>query len=553
MSEGTSEVKGRGPARRLCIHLCLLGVLLVALLATSELRSGFTVDEGSYAIQAHAVRDGSWAIHWPFRDVDATGTYFPYHAGRLSDSEEFAYIGHPAWPAALAATSDVFGEDVGLRLLSLLSVLIAAACGFLLAARLGGAVAAPWGFWLVAASPVLVNGLMIWAHATAAAAAGVAALAAAALIDRERRWWPWLALPLGLAAGMVVRSESAFVGVAIIGVLGGLGVRAARRDLQVAAAGAAVACAAAYVLERAWIVHIAGDDGTIGLGSRTDSDLGWFVGRIVGAIVSLFLGGTSAVGAIIGLLTLWLVVVAVMATKRPEMRMRPTPLLWVAFLLTLVRILVADDDAARGLLAAWPVAVLAPLAVRSDATVHRALGAIVVIAVGGVLLTQWDDGGGLQWGGRYLAIVIVPIAALAAAALVGPRLANVDRRAVAALVAVGAVLAVVVTDNGRRANVDGMQTIDETGAQVVLSETDQFARLDWRRWPGRCWLAANDDLPGSLRLLARTGTGQIAYVGFPVRDLRDASAAPREIDHDDEIGTIGARGSRRACPTPAGG
>src|SRR5690242_530477 len=107
-----------------------LAVVLGVGLALTERDTGFTVDEGSYAIQAQAIDDGGWQVHWPLRGLDADGTHFPYHSGDVTQRGEYAYVAHPAWPWLLSLVRPLGTPEVGLRLLSLAAVVVAALVGF---------------------------------------------------------------------------------------------------------------------------------------------------------------------------------------------------------------------------------------------------------------------------------------------------------------------------------------------------------------------------------------------------------------------------------------
>jgi len=557
MSSQVSALSERRWADRLSVHVGLLGCVLLVLLCSAELRNGFSVDEGSYAIQAHALRDGSWDIHWPLRSLDPEGRYFPYDAGRLTADGAVAYVSHPAWPAALAVTTSAFGELIGLRVLSLLSVFVAAITGFFMASTLAGRAAAPWGFWLVGASPLLVNGLMIWAHAPGIALGGLAALAAMRVLEGSSRRWPWLVLPTALSAGVLVRGESLPFALALLAALIVFGFRRQHRKLLMLASLGAVAISLAYALERIWITSIIGTElGTelgYGLSERAGSDDGWVVGRLLGATVVLILGGVSALTLWTTLTALLLVGLAVRASGRPDVRVRPTPLLFGAGGLMVVRLFVGVEETVYGLLVAWPLALLALIAVKEGRSTHRLLGLIGGLFLVGVLVTQSDVGGGSQWGGRFLSPILVPLGALMAAAVVSSRFRIVERQAIAAVALTCALASVVITEERRRINARGMDLIADTGARTALTKSNLFARLDWREWPERCWLAANDDLPGALAVLRQVGGGKSAYLGFSALELRRAGARVTVADPQLKIGAFQlSRSAITDCPSPGG-
>jgi hypothetical protein len=541
----------------LAAHAGLLVAGLALALAVAEREVPFTVDEGSYAIQAEAVADGGWAIHWPFRTEDPEATHFPYHGGRVTDTAEFAYVSHPGWPAALSVARDVGPEGVGLRLLPLASVVAGAAVAWALARRIAGPGAAPWAFWVVAASPLLANGFIVWAHAPATAVAGVAVLATVQLGDGRRGPLPWLALVVAVAAGVLLRSELLLFAGALTAVLVAIGLRARRPALLGAGALAAATAGATLLAERAWIRDIAGRAGQ-DLGSRADGDGGLLSGRIGGAGTVLVEAASDSAGAAVcGLLAVALVAVAAVARRRGALWTGPpaVALLGGAAALTVLRAVVGPDDPVSGLLVAWPVVALLGLVGRAeDRRLLVLLGGSALFALA-ILATQYDDGGGLQWGGRYLAPLLVPLG-VTVAVVVATRLAARERVAVAALLGATAVLSLVVPDQVRRRNADGIEAVDATGAEVVLVEGDKLARLDWAAWPERCWLADGDDLAGALDVARAAGVDRLGSLLVPIDELRalGAEAEPTAESAAALVVGLGATGARtNICSPVAGG
>jgi hypothetical protein len=535
-----------GPARRASVpavaHGLLLAVLLALALALSERGTGFSVDEGSYAIQSEALAAGSWEIGWPFREVDPAGDHFPYHAGRVTEEAEHAYVAHPSWPAVLSVARQVGPEEVGLRLVPLVSVVVAALAAWGVARRLFGPEAAPWAFWAVAASPLLPNGLMLWAHAPAAALSGLAVLGAVAIVQGRSApaWWP--VLPLALAGLVLVRSEGLLFAAAAVVTAGLVGL--VRRDGRTVAlaVGAAAATGLALLAERAWVESIVGDGGHA-LSSRAGGD-GWLAGRLEGAGVVLLEGGSSSAPAVCSLLGLLATAAAVVARRRR--RDLVLPLLAAAAVLMLLRLLLGGDEPVAGLLTAWPAVALGVLAVVSDRRALALAGGVGAF-VAAVLATQYDDGGGLQWGGRYLASAVVPLGALTGAA-VARHLDGLERRAVGALLAVTAVSGLVVTDEVRQGNAAAVEALEAVGRPAGLVRGRQLARLDWRAWPERCWLADGSDVAGAVDALARARALPAAYLGLDPDDLEAVGAV---VDRRQPgIGSVtipGAEGRGR-CP-----
>jgi hypothetical protein len=541
--------RGRVP---LAGHVGALVLILGLALALTERGSGFTADEGSYAMQAEAVAGGQWEIEWPFRSADPEARHFPYHGGRITADEEYAYVSHPAWPAVLSVARGVGPEEVGLRLVPLASVVVAAMAGWGVARYLGGAGAAPWAFWVVGTSPILADGLMLWAHAPAAAAAGLAVLAALIVSERGRRPW-WIVLGGSVVVGVLLRSESLLFAGALAGTLGLAGLR--RRDPRLLGAGvlSAMAALGALAAERQWISSIAGDAGR-GLAARGDGE-GWLAGRVEGAGIALLEGAdASTAGTLCSTAALGLVVLAAVSLVRGPGRGGPPTLLLLggAAVLTGLRLVVAPDDPVAGLLVAWPVAALVGAGITGSSARTRVLLLGTAAYALAVLITQYDDGGGLQWGGRYLAPLVVPVGAVVGGVIATHLRDRSRRQAVAALLCLTAVLGLVVTDQVRRSNADAMDQLASVDSDIVLVAGEQLARLDWAHWPERCWLSDGATLREALDVLERAGSRRVAYLGFSAETLAAAGArgtplAPDSVLGEAEVGTGEGPGT---CPVP---
>jgi hypothetical protein len=432
---------------------------------------------------------------------------------------------------------------VGLRLLSLASVVGAALCGAGVARRLFDGRSARWAFWLTATSPVLADGLMVWAHAPAAALAGLGVLAGLALVRGERALW-WPVLVLAVAVGVLLRSESVLFALSVGGVVGLAGLVARHGRAVAVGLVTGAATVAAFAGQRVWVHGITGASGLGRLAREGNDSYGWLDGRVHGAVVALVRGATSsATASVLAVLAAGLVAVAALAKRRPDqISIPPVGLLSVAAGLVVLRLLVAGDDAVSGLLVAWPAALLAPLALRRGRLAPLVVAAGLVVFTFAVVLTQYDDGGGLQWGGRYLAPLIVPLAALAAGGVVA-RLDSVgERRAVAALLAATAVLGLLVTDHVRRDNGNAVAQLASQHQPVGLAHGDGLARLDWAAWPARCWIADGDHLRGAVALLRRAGVHQAAYLDFAPVDFAGTAARATPDRPDARIGTLTVAG-----------
>ncbi len=550
--------------RGLAVHASILAAVLVLGLLLVERDVGFTPDEGGYALGAETIADGSWTTDWRFAEVDPTGRHLPSGEGEfLSNGKYLPQARQLAWPAALGGAERFAPGSLVVRLLSLVSVIVGACVAWALARRLGAPRAAPWAFWITVSSPLLPNGYMLWAHAPETALAGIAALAVVVLLDEERSTWWWtLALVAAATGGAAIRSEGVLYAVALGGVLGLVGLVRRSRRLVISAVLAGAAAAAAVLADEALYSSIVGGGpGHQGIESR-DRGGAWLDGRLNGTGRVLIEGALDSRPAnVLMVLALGLVVLAVVSLRGEPASRAPSRVtagfLLAAAAVLMVRIVVAPDDPAAGVLVAWPVCAFAALALRGA----RSTGAKVMIAssglfVIGVLLTQYDNGGGTQWGARYLSPIVVPVAVLAAVVISD----RVERRSIAgALVAVLAVTGVggwFITDQFRRDNADAIASIDRSGADVVLISEDGYrARFDWQAWSDRQWVAANGDLAGALDVLRRAGVTQATAIEVPPGELEAAGAVLGEIVDQAPLVqrfTVGPT-SRRADPPPAQG
>lgn len=536
------------------LHASLLTALLLVALALIERRTGFTVDEGSYAIQSEVVGGGSWTTPWPFAAADPDGRHLPF--GEVLDDGELVPHGRQlGWTTALSLTRGIGPEAVGLRLLPLAGTVAAASLAFVLADRLGWRRAAPWAFWVVGGSPLLANGLVLWAHTVQAACAAVIALGVLHLIDRTGHPVRWAAALVGaVGVSVLIRREAVLFGLALAAVLGLVGLLRRSTPLVASAVAAGVAGVGGVLLDSALRSSIVGSRLGDGLRSSDRAGGSWLGERVEAAGRALLEGADGTAGArTAAAAAIVLVFVVVIRERRGGASDPPSRASGVLLLLAagclLLRWLLAPDEAAAGVLAVWPVVLLGIL--RIDASLSAGARAVLagcgVFAVA-VLLTQDDSGGGLQWGGRYLSSAFVPVAVFAAAAVAdraGPQ--RLFAVGTGALLVVSGLQGLVVTDQVRRGNQELVEALDELDAPVVLTAGPYLARLDWAAWPERCWLAEADDLTGAVEVLRSAGVGRVAYVGFEAEELRRVGLDPSP--HRARLGTFEVVPGGGGCPT----
>jgi hypothetical protein len=536
-------------------HAAVLAVFLLVLLPVMSPQASFTQDEGAYALQARSLAHGSWAYEYKAAPLDPHGRWFPVVLSSTDGSRFYTYAKHPLYPVLLGWAAAAAGTALGLHLVPLLGAAAAAVAAWLLAGEVDPSLSRP-AFWVAAASPVLVNGMLLWAHAPSAAAAGFALVAAARMVRRGPTL-PTVALAgLAVAAGVLLRSEGVLFAGALAAAtavvqLRRVGARAAIAGVAVVAAPAVVAA----VAERAWIRAIVGSR-VNDLAVRADAGhtTAFLPGRLTGAVHSLLQAHDSAPAAGLPVLAaLGLVAgLAALALRRWGDRSRRDLAIAAAgvVLLYAIRFALHPTEAVTGLFAAWPLSVLGLLLLRRrdrDATVDLCLVSLSLFAAV-VLLTEYPGGGGLEWGGRFFSPAVVPLAVVATASLAG-RLRSVPaaarRSATAAVVVLATAPAAFGLLTVGAARADQGRFIAAAArhpATVTVTTVDVYPRLAWRTHDRLNWMLTDDaGLPDLLGTLRSAGVGDVVVVTR--RDVRpaDLSAYPRvDVVHEPVFDDVGA-------------
>ena len=540
---------------RLRVHLLALLVLVVATAPFLHLTGSYSSDEGAYAVQVHRLTAGHWDVQWSGSEVDPSQRWFPFENASQSGPRRFAYVQHPAWPLAMAAAVRVFGATVGMRILPVAGTLGIAAAAWFLAAEIDSRRRAV-AFWLAAAGPALAGATMLWAHTASAALAGFAAVAALRVIRRPRAGTTAV-LAVLIAAGVLVRAE----GVLWAGALGlGCGAWALwQRRPRVAAVVTGAVWGSALVARAAEQVVIQ----VVARGAYADPGLrhqaGSFLsGRFTGTLREVIAAGSSGPGAVLfGLAALALAVIGGKRLARAGHERTAALLLGAAAVCFAGRTLIGGGDPATGLLGCWPVAAagLAALGARR----HRLdvlVAAVTVLFGAAVVITQYDGGGGVEWGGRFFSPAIVPLAALAAGGLLT---AVTNRRVLAAVVALAAIPALSGLRSValvRRSPASIAARVRASGATVAVTSFVALPRMEWATDPHVTWFLAPEDEVGAVLARLRSCVPRVALV---VEDPRPASAEGYTV----VSGAAGARGyrlliaenreiSRAPSGTPAG-
>lgn len=443
-------------------------IVAVTALASETDTAIWADDDALYGRQVLALHEGSWAWTYQFADIDPEGEWLPYGRGDTIDGNRYPYIRHPAYAAALAAVTSVFGIGFGFLLVSMLGFLAAAAVAWLLANEIEPR-AGPFGFWLVAVSPLFANAYFPWAHTTSAALAGVTLVLVTRIVRSGPSPLRLGALAVSLFANMLIRSEAVLFAVAVLLALVAAHAyqlreqRAAwRRDLdkltarerrqgiipprpgralyRAAASAAAVVVAAivaALVVEQRMVAAITDRGGgpvkatgPAGVHTRARTgfeDIPQYVSDQFHALWTVtFSPSRHSVAAALPVIGVVIVLLAVVGQWRRISRAggrRPLAILAVAALAVAAlygwRLYVDPRDPVMGLLAAWPVVLIAFFVVpwRRTLLTERTILATVALFALAVYVTQYPEGGGAEWGGRFLSPTVVGLGAVMAAGL----------------------------------------------------------------------------------------------------------------------------------------
>lgn len=539
------------PARRAPTLTLSAAALLVALAVSALLagpRTAVSSDEGAGIHQAVLLQRGGWLLEPTLPELDPDLVQQPFLRADAGERGRAPYAKHPAYPVLLEKAIGLWWPH-GLLVPGIVGAWVAAVAAALLAGGLRPAARLPT-LWLVGlGSPLAVDGRMVLAHAPAAGVAAVAALAAGVGLAPEalgrlgvRRWAPTAAtLTAGLAAAATValRSEGVLlVGGLVVGAV--LAGAPWRRSAAVAAAMAAGALGA----RTAEVAVIRSIVGSADAAPPLPASSGGFLGGRAEAFQRSWLDVGHAARPAAALLGLG-VAALVLAVVAGRGRVRPVAVAGLAGLAvagTLSWLLAGDVGLVPGLLPATPwlvagVASLRPAALRPG--LPRFLAGGSAVAAAAILATQYSSGGGVEWGGRFYAVVL-PVAAPVAVAALWPgspgwwrtpaAVVPLAAVIVTVLVSVGGVVAVrsrheATAALGRevaaaaRAAPPG-RAGDPDQRSVVVGPQRLWPQLLWPRLDEHRWVTAErEHLPCTFSGLRAAGFDRLVLLGPSVDDL----------------------------------
>lgn len=513
-----------------------VGLLLVYLLlgAAGEPRAGSGADVGGKLAELEvAVRDdrcdldvGYWAAAW-----DPDGDHHQLvNTERRGD--RFQQGTSLAFQCASMPAREAMGP-LGALLLPALGGVAAAAAAARITWLLSRSRARGWASFVLvgATTPVAFYALDFWEHAPAV---GAGAWAVALLIDEPSRGRGALA---GVVAGVavVLRAELLLYLVVAAGLV--VAVPAMRRrwfgSPVAVAAGACVAGAIVVLNQVAEVVVLDGDAARSAragaLTGQAGSDAGQRALDAAVTTVGLFADG-GWLAALVGLLSV--AGVGALALLAAGARQRALPMLAALGASLYAARMATGPGFMPGALAAAPLAV-AGLALRGERSPGRTLVVgTAVLGAASVWVFSWSGRLVAQWGGRYLLLSGVLLAAVALAA---PRL-QLRRGAGALLVG----LSVAVGAYGMVWHVQRTSRIAEVadrigrfGDEVVLVALDDNLGRELGGWYGnQRWLRAAGDLPSALDVVRRSGGEHLVLVGVDARPTRPAIEGWRAVATD---------------------
>lgn len=504
-------------------------LILVGIATFTNLDSPWMSDDGAYASQVTLAERGDWG----YRDAPSWGTS-PSSVPTLGkstviDGIEYPYVKHPTWIHVLLVAKRVDLPIVGMFAVNVLAAVVTASVAGHLAGfrRRTGIIA----FWAVALGPLLVWSLGAWAHAVACALGGIVAWSLVRWREREGLWWIALAAS-ALGCLVLVRTEGILL-VAGVGAALVLHLWERRQDrravTRVGIAGLVVVGAAglAKVIDL-WLIRAVAP----GTGQHVPSSgHPWVTGRISGFEATFLSGGFTEFDYLSGLVALVLVVAgAGLWTRRPD-RALGTVVVFAGVAVVAIRAIAGWDHLIQGMFAAAPVLAFGLVGVRwtRASIMERTLSVFAAAYALAVVMTQYPEGGATEWGGRFLAPIIVPLGVLAALAIGrlverAGRDALPHRKAVLAVVALLIALPVVPalgsTNSNRARHAAIAADLRAAGVDAAIATYPTLPLLLWPTVGEVPWtvtgIGADEQLPALVERARAAGEKRLAVVGYTV-------------------------------------
>jgi hypothetical protein len=515
-------------ARFLAAHGLAAVAVLLAVTGYVGLGGYFFIDEAAVHAQLDVLEKGSWTVPRPFPAEDPAGGMVAMANSAVVGDQYAPFAKHPVHVLALRG-ADVVGGRFGVRLLSVLGTAAAALAAAVLAgtSRRRAALA----LWVTAAaSPLLFDSQLVVAHALAAGVAGW--LAVTVLAARPATWSVVGAAALA-ALGGLLRNEM----VIYSGVLAAVVVVASFRARPWGRIGVAAACAmgglTAYLAEPTIVRWALATDTGGGVAVRPGTELQALLRAARTTTVGF--GDVSTATAALGLVLVpfFLVLLAWRVSASEGDHLIVAAL--AAGAVGSAVLFASDPFLVPGLLWAFPLIAYLVLLLSPRWRGSQALVPLVVFLAFGaaVAASQYEQGGGHEWGWRYVAVGMPLLCATLAGvldSLLGSgrtaRLAAVAGLGSAVIVAAGGVLVlgrdVATTREFLERATDASERAD---ADWVVSLDPSFGRFAYPvSLEGRTVTAQPATAGRALRLVAADDASRVLLVWRngsepPVADL----------------------------------
>ena len=420
--------------------------LFALLMACSFLVSNGRIsnaDEGAVLSQLEIIDTyGSWMMPNPLPSIDPDGSWFGIENSDLGATGFLTYGKHPMYPTAMAPFYAAFGYH-GLLSASVLGTVATAWAAAALARRWRPS-AAVATLWVVGvATPIFFDSFWAMAHTIGAAFATVSLLGAIAVVV-DRRRIHLVTTVFGVAGAALFRSEGVLWGLALgvaVALWGSLDawrraraeapgtsprasvLRWVRRLDPFAVATSALAGGAAMAvwwLDGRWFSALA--QGDLEAFRIVTEDIGWLEGRwkgIATSVVQLDMNH-NAIASLSALAAVAAAVIGATALRRDdpdEGRLKLAAVVGSAAVAGAAIALIAGSASVviAGVVFASPFVFLGLAAMRRDVAALPGMGLSLGasgVFMAAIVLTQYPQGGGFEWGGRYFHLVLPTLTAI---------------------------------------------------------------------------------------------------------------------------------------------
>ena len=400
------------PHRRGAVDLALGFLLLVVLNVAAGTAGFWSADESVSHQQVELLSERTWTLAPPEPDVDPTGQWHTLSPISLGDGVAAPYVKHPLFPTLLRAGDMVAGR-IGRHLIPAIGAVLAAAAIAVGADRRRRG-AARFGFWVsLAATPLLFHGTVLWAHSLGIATAAGTCLIVQRLLEPGGRELPPLGPPHTLAfaamaaGGVLLRSEAAIYFVMLGCCLGLFGLLGRHRPLTILGVVSIVVTLGAYTLDGYLRTAILGSGGDVALAVPPEPLLDL---KVRGALTWTWLVGTRPDLGLARMVGALLLMVAAISS-RPQSSLNLSPMLGlVGGLLYLPAIF---SGSTMAFFPAAPALLVGVMILSRADRFAKLVGLLSALYFAAVVATSYANGGGGDWGGRYLALLLAPVAIIA--------------------------------------------------------------------------------------------------------------------------------------------